>query len=461
MLKTNPNFTATGYLNMQNAEKIRSVARLSALALLLSTSLAAADKLSLTEAYQLALKNDPEIRAALATYGAADAVRSQAVGALLPTIMASHESARNKQDVTSSGVLIAGQSDFDSKATALTLTQPLYNQSLFSHHNQTRETAKQADYEYQVQQQVQMLKVTELYLKTLAAQDDLSYARAERTAFATQLEQVRARYEAGAVTVADLREIEAGFDLATAQEIAADKQLAEAKGALAERIGHDVETLSTLKTDIPLTLPAPANSSEWSTMAASQNLRLMAATHATQASDNEVTRQRAGHLPTLDFVASKSRTEDKGGQYGQNKVDEEKLMLQLKMSLFEGGQVLARTREAANHRAEAQEREEQTRRAVMRQAADIHRALASGIARIHALENSVVSTQAALTAIKAGYRAGTRTIVDTLIAQRTHLGAQRDLAAERYQYVLNTLRLKEAVGALSADDLNLVAGWFE
>jgi len=48
---------------------------------------------------------------------------------------------------------------------------------------------------------------------------------------------------------------------------------------------------------------------------------------------------------------------------------------------------------------------------------------------------------------------GTRTIVDVLDAQRAMFEARRDLATARYDYLLNTLRLKQAAGSLSGKDL--------
>jgi len=120
-----------------------------------------------------------------------------------------------------------------------------------------------------------------------------------------------------------------------------------------------------------------------------------------------------------------------------------------------------RSMEAAARRDEARESEEKTRRAAVRAATDAHRAVVSGISRIKALERSVASTEAAMKAVEAGTRAGTRLQVDLLIAQRVHFRAQRDLQVERYNYVVNSLRLKESVGTLSAADVETVSAWLE
>ena len=48
---------------------------------------------------------------------------------------------------------------------------------------------------------------------------------------------------------------------------------------------------------------------------------------------------------------------------------------------------------------------------------------------------------------------GTRNIVDVLNAQNAVFAARRDYANSRYEYVLNSMRLKENAGTLSPEDI--------
>ncbi len=82
----------------------------------------------------------------------------------------------------------------------------------------------------------------------------------------------------------------------------------------------------------------------------------------------------------------------------------------------------------------------------------------AGISRVKALRQAVKSSQTALEASEAGYRVGTRTSVDVLDAQREIYGARRDYARARYDYLLNLLRLKQASGQLTPDDLAEIDG---
>ena len=77
----------------------------------------------------------------------------------------------------------------------------------------------------------------------------------------------------------------------------------------------------------------------------------------------------------------------------------------------------------------------------------------SDIATFKALEQAVISAESALKATEAGFEVGTRTIVDVLISTQNLYNAKRNLADVRYRYVVSTLRLKQATGTLSREDL--------
>jgi len=83
----------------------------------------------------------------------------------------------------------------------------------------------------------------------------------------------------------------------------------------------------------------------------------------------------------------------------------------------------------------------------------------AGISRVKALKQAVVSQQSALDATQAGFEVGTRTTVDVLNARTLLYGSQRNYAQSRYDYILNTLRLKLAAGTLSTVDLTSVNNW--
>ncbi len=85
----------------------------------------------------------------------------------------------------------------------------------------------------------------------------------------------------------------------------------------------------------------------------------------------------------------------------------------------------------------------------------------AAISRVDALAQALVSTQSALEATEAGFEVGTRTVVDVLNSQRDLHQARRDHARARYDYLINTLRLRQAAGILSSDDISTVNQWLK
>jgi outer membrane protein len=83
----------------------------------------------------------------------------------------------------------------------------------------------------------------------------------------------------------------------------------------------------------------------------------------------------------------------------------------------------------------------------------------SDVSRVMARKQSIVSSQSAVDATQAGYEVGTRNIVDVLNAQNKLFAAQRDYANSRYDFVINSLRLKEVAGTLSPEDIARLEGF--
>lgn len=425
--------------------------------MLLAPLTALADAQALPDVVRLAIEGDPALRASNASLRAVREARNQTYGALLPTVAASGEKARHSEDVKTTGIGIPGETDFDSSVYELSLRQPLLRVDLFARASKARAELSGAEAGYGAALQALIVDVAERYFGVLSANENVVFARADSAATLQRLKQVKARESLGAATIADLREVEAGYDLTVAQEIAADARLANALQALRERAG-EVGPIRALKPKLVLSAPE-GRVEDWTGLAAAQNLNVIAAHDATRAAAREVSVQRAGHWPTLDFVARHTETET-GGRFGDSEVDDRALAFELNVPIFAGGQVMFRSREAAARHIETAEIEERARRAAIRAATDAWRAVVANISRAAALARSVNSTDVALKAVEAGYQAGTRTIVDVLDVQRTHFRARRDYAIERHEYVVNSLRLKQAVGTLSVADVNALAAWF-
>jgi outer membrane protein len=150
-----------------------------------------------------------------------------------------------------------------------------------------------------------------------------------------------------------------------------------------------------------------------------------------------------------------------GGRFGTTDTDASAIGVQFNLPIYSGGIVQSRTREAEHKREVALQSAEEQRRAAIKAARNAYSGIITGISRVKALDQAVISAETALNATQAGFEVGTRTAVDVVTQVRELLRAKRDRARARYDYILNTLRLKEAAGRLIPEDLVAVNSWLE
>nr|VFK38487.1 MAG: outer membrane protein [Candidatus Kentron sp. TC] len=104
---------------------------------------------------------------------------------------------------------------------------------------------------------------------------------------------------------------------------------------------------------------------------------------------------------------------------------------------------------------------EKVKRSVERKIHDAFWGVVSGVSRVTALRQVLQSTETALDATRKGFEVGMRTSSDVLNRQRDMSEAKKEHASARYDYLLDTLRLKQAAGTLSEEDVMTIDAWIE
>ena len=441
---------------------------------------------SLIDIYEDALINDPRLKEAYANKQAIIESKPQALSWLLPKLTASGAFSDTDTDGNSTfqrrifdpttGDLLAVTTDntqfvqkTDSFQWEVTLQQSIIDAGAWMTLKKANKIVAQAEVDYLSAEQDLMVRVCNAYFDVLAAQDTLESEQAARTAIEKQLDQARKRYEVGLIAITDVQEAQAAFDQSIASEISAKRNLATTKELLREITDSYPEELQKPNTNMPLIMPNPQSENEWVNTALQQNLNLLSAQVGTEIGRNEVNIQKSGHYPTLGLQASKrdmdndSLRSDSGSPFSPADTENisEGIGLQLNIPIYSGGQTSSRVRQAvAQHRA-AKEKLERIARETTRKARDAYLGIISGIATVKALEQSVKSSTTALQATEAGYEVGTRTTVDVLDARRRLYSAQTNLAISKYDYLKNIIRLKQAAGTLSREDLTQINNWLQ
>lgn len=410
---------------------------------------------NLVEIYQLAVENDATLKIAQANYDAARESLPIAVSARRPQVNFSVQQTLRETDSSTTG-----RDTNENLGYTLSLTQTVYNAQTSALVDSADASVFQAAANFKVAEQDLMIRVATSYFAILSAQDNVKFARAEQNAIARQLEQAQKRFEVGLIAITDVHEAQALYDSSLAQSLLAENQLDNAFQALQVITAEPSSSaLAELGDQLPLVIPQPTDIQAWVDTSLQNNQSLVAALAASRAAKFELRRQSRGHYPTVDFSASYNDGTIEDDRLGDSDQDNITLMLQLNVPLFTGGRIDATRQQAASNYLAAQNTALLQNRLTSQQTRIAYLGVVSGIGQVKAFKQALNSSTTALEATEAGFEVGTRTSVDVLVSLRETFRAQRDYSSSRYDYLINTLRLKQAAGLLSSDDLAAINRW--
>lgn len=413
----------------------------------------------LMDVYALAKQHDADIQIAESRYGAETQKKPIARANLLPQAALKANTTDTRHETRGQTFGIPGRTvDFNSHGYSLNLSQALYHRDFYVQFRQAQNTADKARVDLDAAHQNLIVRTADAYFDVLAAQDALTFQKAEKKAIGRQLKQAKQHFHVGIIAITDVHEAQASYDLAAVKEIEALNALEISKAALEVIIAQRLDNLFPLSDRMELVAPTPNNTEDWIAKGLQQNLALLSSEHASRIARQEVKLQQSRHHPTLDLVGSYSYA-DTGGISGPREMEDTQLGLELSMPIFQGGKTYYGTKQARHNAELAQSEYEKVRRQTIQDVRDAYLNVISGISRVKALATAVESNEAAARAAEAGFQAGTRTSVDVLLAVQDTFRAKRDHARARYDYLLHTLKLKQATGTLSVDDLLKIDDW--
>ncbi|KAB2923504.1 MAG: TolC family outer membrane protein [Dechloromonas sp.] len=410
----------------------------------------------LMQIYRAAQDSDPTYAAARATLDAGREKMPQGRAGLLPSLTLSGNTVWNENDLSAHNGPTYARQRYNSNGYQLTLSQPLFRWQNWIAYDQSKIQVVQAEANFAQARQDLILRVAQAYFDTLFAQENLSAVRANKAAISQQLESAKKNFEVGTSTITDTHEAQARFDLALAQEIAAESDLEVKKNTLQSIIGRTPEALARLRQGTEPSQPEPSDMNQWVNAAEKDAITVQIQLAVAEIAAREVDRQRAGHYPTVDLVANYGHSKSFAQGTGLFENDYQNVGVQLNIPLFLGGQVVSRQREASANRAAAQSTLEAARRGAALSARQQYLGVANGLAQIRALKAALVSSQSALESNKLGYEVGVRINIDVLNAENQVYVTRRDLARATFDTLLAQLRLKAAVGALGEDDVTAI-----
>ena len=426
---------------------------------------AATGHMDLSEAYRLALQNDATLRAARAAAESRGERVPQARAQLLPSLRGSVTRYQNKLDSTTPGLLgqpVTGHEEYKSYSRALVLRQPLFRPYQWADLRQAHAEREEAQQNLLQETQNLAVRVATAYLHALGSEEQLALALAQKRAYQTQVDAARRRLGAGAGTRTDIDEAQARLDLALARELEARENVGFTRRQLQQVTGLANGPLVPLNpASVPLLPPEPADIDSWIARAELGSHEMRALQAQREAAKQEVSKQEAGHLPTLDAVAQKVNSLSDNVTRLGFQYDQKSIGVELNVPLFAGGYVSSRVRQALAELDRVEQSMEATRRDLELRVYKEFRGVIEGVLRVRALEQAVRSSETALQSTRRSYEAGSRTQVDVLNAEEARVSAVLDLANARYAYLLARITLRALAGEADAGTIAETNSWLQ
>ena len=434
-----------------------------ALAAMLSFS-ATVQAQSLIDLYEVARGYDASFISAKAQYEANLAKANQTLGGILPNISFGSTATRTNADLTydkpvAGTSVVNGQNIYGNYAANVTMTQPLYRPAVWATYKQGGRQLLQATAQYEAAEQELLVRVTQTYFDVLSSQDSLEFVKAQKKAVAEQLASAKRNFEVGTATITGVRDAQARYDLTYAQEIAAENDLRIKILSLGLAVGKADIKAKPLRDNSKLIDPPKDPMDTWVSQSEAMSPTVRQAQLALDVAKLEVDKAFAGHLPTLDGQIvyggvrnlSGSSTSPTSGV--SNHVLNPSASLTLSVPLFAGLTTQYRIRETKALEDKAVSDLDNAKRTVAQTTRTAYLGLIAGLSQVKAYEAAEASTQSALDANKLGYSVGVNINIDVLNSQSQLYQTKRDLAKARYDVLVGNLKLRQAAGTLTPQDL--------
>lgn len=405
---------------------------------------------NLIQVYQTAKRYDAQLKAQESNYLAVLENKPQALAGKKPQVNFSAGAAVNQQlDIRDS----SDSTNFNANYS-VGVTKSLYNRNLDAQIDKVDFVIAQAKTQLESQRQALIMRVADPYFNYLLAQENYDFSVTEKDAVKRQLDQVRAYFEAGRSAITDVREAESRYNLALSREITAKQNVNLAQENLRVLTGNQYQVLMGPQENMKLTVPAPRSMEAWVEIAKRSSLNLKIARQAIEVAQKEIEVQRSRRRnPTVNAYArqtgsfSETNTRLDPANAGAS------VGVEVNIPLYQGGAVASAIRQAQHQFRQAQQDYEYQARQIEQQVRNAYLEIESAISRVQAQRRALLSAQTAARATKVGFEVGTRTAVDVFTSLRDVFAAQRDYTKARYEYLLSTLKLRDAAGTLSERDV--------
>lgn len=405
---------------------------LACLTLLFVTGVDCAVAADLTGLYEDALHNNLDIMVASDRARATAEAVPQARAALLPSVGIRVSRSKVEQKRTIQGVAFPSEA-YDLESDGIQLSQPVFRPALWLDLRRARQVKVSAEADVLATRQEVAVAVVESYLAQAEAQEQVALVTAEIQRREFEVRAAEAALKAGTGTRVTIDETNADLARLRAERLAANSIREQQLARLRAMVGEEVPAPGTI--DWARFSPEvflPASPEALVTQAEASSPRFAGLRAASAAAHAALNAARANHLPSLDLVARMSTDSGSNPFFADNGVNQRAIGIEVQVPLFAGGALFSKDREAAAQLQQQEDTYLTAQRDVALSIRQTHDAVLTGIARLRTLHSAAAAADSAVTSTQHGIRAGIRSTLDGILAERQRYEVQLALTAQRH-----------------------------
>jgi len=285
-------------------------------------------------------------------------------------------------------------------------------------------------------------------------QDLLAVNRNNEYVLGQEFESTRIRVEIGELTGTDLAQAQAALEQAKAQVVTAEGQLEISRANYTRAVGRPPGHLT-----VPRERPVlPATREGALSLAARDNPNVISTGFTELAARDNIDVVRGQLLPQVSATGDLSHAVSaatSSGAITASTTSTATITATMTMPLYEGGAIYSQTRQAQQMVGQRRSQLDDARRAAVQTADQNWAALEAARASIASFTAAVRAAQIALVGIQEEALAGTRTVLDVLVAEQQLFTTQAQLVTAEHDSAIAEFNVAAATGRLIAPELRL------
>lgn len=409
-------------------------------ALLLSSSVCA-QVLTLSQAYSLALKNEPKLKAMQYKVEAVKETQNQSFSRLLPQVQSSGSWGSYDYDAD----YLPESVKEDYLSYSISVNQAIYRPEYVARVDEDKARAMSAQYDYKTEAHRLAFDVAKRYFEYTLSLKNVELTQSQYEYYKTKHTQLQEMLKVGLSTRVDVLEAKVRSDEAFSILLNEKKKLNIAKLGLEYFIGEHVDEVATLDfntIDLGLfTLDKGALEEKMP-----NNPLVKSSYYNTQVAQHELSLREYGHYPTVDMSISRKGqdTSDRLAHTYDNQA-----VVQVNIPLYQGGATQSRIAEGMKLLDASLKEYEHVQKDNQLKFETLWSDRPLLIEKILHLRESQISAELYVASMEKAYTAGLKSIVDLLDAKAKLYIVKRDLATSGSELVNNHASLLDLAGELT------------